>query len=170
MERALETPKIAGMRRKGTKRIRTKIRRISLHQVQREYKKNKDAVGVIWIRKTREGSVELYPECYKDYDDLFREPDKSTLPTHQAWDHEINIKEGHELKARPVYPIPYNQRGELEDYLKKNLKKRFIRASGSPMASPVLFVRKKNGKLRLCVDFRHLNNATIRNEYPLPRI
>ena len=58
----------------------------------------------------------------------------------------------------------------LREYLETNLEKGYIRPSESEFASPVLFVPKKNGKLRLCVDYRHLNSATIRNQYPLPLI
>ena len=58
----------------------------------------------------------------------------------------------------------------LREYLETNLEKGYIRPSESEFASPVLFVPKKNGKLRLCVDYRHLNGATIRNQYPLPLI
>jgi hypothetical protein len=50
------------------------------------------------------------------------------------------------------------------------LKKRYIRPSVSPWGAPVLFVKKKDGTLRLCIDFRQLNKYTIKNKYPLTRI
>ena len=50
------------------------------------------------------------------------------------------------------------------------LQKGFIRPSASPWGAPVLFVRKKDGSLRLCIDYRKLNQATIKNKYPLPHI
>ena len=58
----------------------------------------------------------------------------------------------------------------LREYIDKNLKRRFIQESKSKFAAPILFVPKKNGKLRLCVDYRMLNNATKKNRYPLPLI
>ncbi|KAF4476546.1 Transposon Tf2-9 polyprotein [Colletotrichum fructicola Nara gc5] len=58
----------------------------------------------------------------------------------------------------------------LDQYLEENLKKGYIRPSTSPAGSPILFVPKKNGKLRLCVDYRMLNEMTIKNRYPLPLI
>ena len=58
----------------------------------------------------------------------------------------------------------------LKKYLEDHLKKDFIKASSSPVASPVLFVKKPNGGLRLCVDYRALNALTTKNQYPLPLI
>jgi hypothetical protein len=55
----------------------------------------------------------------------------------------------------------------LRKFLEKNLFKGFIRASLSPVASPVLFAKKPNRKLRFCVDYRALNTITIKNRYPL---
>jgi hypothetical protein len=60
--------------------------------------------------------------------------------------------------------------GVLREYINKNLKKGFIRESKSPAGSPILFILKKNGSLRLCIDYRGLNAITIKNRYPLPNI
>jgi hypothetical protein len=54
--------------------------------------------------------------------------------------------------------------------LEELLKKGYIRPSVSPWGAPVLFVKKKDGTLRLCIDFRQLNKVTVKNKYPLPRI
>ena len=54
--------------------------------------------------------------------------------------------------------------------MKELLDKGFIRPSTSPWGAPVLFVKKKDGSLRLCIDYRQLNKVTIKNKYPLPRI
>ena len=59
---------------------------------------------------------------------------------------------------------------ELKAQLKDLLEKGFIRPSSSPWGAPVLFVRKKDGSLRMCIDYRQLNKVTIKNKYPLPRI
>ena len=59
---------------------------------------------------------------------------------------------------------------ELKLQLQELLEKRFIRPSVSPWGAPVLFVKKKDGTLRLCIDYRQLNKLTIKNKYPLPRI
>ena len=58
----------------------------------------------------------------------------------------------------------------LKSYIDEMLSKGFIRTSNSPIGAPVLFVKKKNGTLRLCVDYRALNKITVKNRYPLPLI
>jgi len=60
--------------------------------------------------------------------------------------------------------------GELKTQLEELLEKQFIRPSVSPWGAPVLLVKKKDGSMRLCVDYRQLNKVTIKNRYPLPRI
>jgi hypothetical protein len=69
-----------------------------------------------------------------------------------------------------VYPLNEEQRATLKEYIRDELKKGHIRPSTSPAGYPILFVPKKNGKLRLCVDYRQLNDITIKNRHPLPLI
>ena len=59
---------------------------------------------------------------------------------------------------------------ELKAQLQELLSKGFIRPSASPWGAPVLFVKKKDGSFRMCIDYRQLNKVTIKNKYPLPRI
>ena len=59
---------------------------------------------------------------------------------------------------------------ELEAQLQELLGKGFIRPNASPWGAPVLFVKKKDGSLRICIDYRQLNKVTIKNKYPIPRI
>jgi len=59
---------------------------------------------------------------------------------------------------------------ELKTQLEELLDKGYIRPSVSPWGAPVLFVKKKDGSLRLCIDYRELNKVTVKNRYPLPRI
>jgi hypothetical protein len=76
--------------------------------------------------------------------------------------------------AGPVAKSPYRMLSDELDELKKQLKKLleqgFVRPSASPWGSPVLFVEKKDGTKRMCIDYRTLNSMTIKNKYPLPRI
>ena len=59
---------------------------------------------------------------------------------------------------------------ELKTQLQELLDKGLIQPSVSPWGAPVLFVKKKDGSLRLCIDYRELNQVTVKNKYPLPRI
>ena len=59
---------------------------------------------------------------------------------------------------------------ELKKLLKILLDKDFIRPSFSPWGAPVLFIKKKDGSLRMCIDYRQLNKVTFKNKYPIPRI
>ncbi|GKA79352.1 hypothetical protein Tco_0785948 [Tanacetum coccineum] len=78
------------------------------------------------------------------------------------------------LGAEPISKAPYRmapiELKELKDQLQELLERGFIRPSVSPWGAPVLFVKKKDGSMRLCIDYRELNKITIRNRYPLPRI
>nr|GFB90127.1 putative reverse transcriptase domain-containing protein [Tanacetum cinerariifolium] len=76
--------------------------------------------------------------------------------------------------AAPVACAPYRltpfEMKELSDQLKELSKKGFIRPSSSPWGAPILFVKKKDGSFRMCIDYQELNKLTIKNRYPLPRI
>ncbi|GJW89545.1 putative nucleotidyltransferase, ribonuclease H [Tanacetum coccineum] len=76
--------------------------------------------------------------------------------------------------AEPISKAPYRmapiELKELKDQLQELLERGFIRPSVSPWGAPILFVKKKDGSMRLCIDYRELNKITIRNRYPLPRI
>jgi hypothetical protein len=74
----------------------------------------------------------------------------------------------------PIFKIPYrmvaNQLVKLKEQLQELLDKGYIRPSASPWGAPVIFVPKKDGTSRMCVDYHSLNEVTIKNKYPLPRI
>ena len=112
------------------------------------------------------------PAAYKEYEHLFREGPRTTeaLPKHKPWDHEIPIEPGKVPTFGPIYQLSEKELKVLKEYIDENLAKGFIRPSTSSTASPVLFVPKKDGSLRLCVDFRQLNNITIKDRYALPLI
>jgi hypothetical protein len=72
--------------------------------------------------------------------------------------------------AKRPYRMPPKELAELKTQLQELLDKGYIRPSSSPWGCPALFVKNKDGSLRLCVDYRPLNAVTIKNKYPLPRI
>jgi hypothetical protein len=80
------------------------------------------------------------------------------------------LKEGLTPPFGPLYSLSRHELEALKEWLEENLSKGFIRTSSSPAASPILFVKKGDGSLRLCVDYRGLNEGTIKDRYPLPLI
>jgi hypothetical protein len=82
----------------------------------------------------------------------------------------IDLKPGTEPIARMPYRMSTPELQELRMQLKELLDLGLIRPSVSPWGAPVIFIRKKDGSWRLCIDYRQLNKATIKNQYPLPRI
>ena len=95
---------------------------------------------------------------------------RTELPKHQEWDHAIELEPGAQLRTGPIYQMSLPEQKAIKEYIEENLKRGFIRPSKSQFGSPVLFVPKKDGKLRLCVDYRQLNKVTIKNKYLIPLI
>ena len=113
---------------------------------------------------------ELVPEDYHSYLPLFKKAIAETLPPHRPYDHKIPLQEGFTPPFGPLYSLSRPELQSLREWIDENLSKGFIRASSSPAGAPILFVKKKDGSLRLCVDYRGLNAGTIKNRYPLPLI
>ena len=110
------------------------------------------------------------PPEYQEFRSLFSEKEANKLPPHRPGDHRIPLREGTAPSFGPLYSLSRQELEALRNWLDDNLKKGFIRTSSSPAGSPILFVKKKDGSLRLCVDYRDLNEKTIKNQYPLPLI
>ena len=113
---------------------------------------------------------DIVPPQYQKYKEVFSEKEADSLPKHGPFDHSIPIMEGENPPFGPIYPLSKVELNTLSEYLDENLKKGFIRKSSSPAGAPILFVKKKDGSLRLCVDYRGLNKITTKNRYPLPLI
>lgn len=85
-------------------------------------------------------------------------------------DHAIDLVPGSSPAMGPVYRHAPPEMEELRKQLEELTEKGFIEPSVSPFGAPVLFVKKKDGSLRMCIDYRKLNTITVKNSYPLPRI
>ncbi|KAJ1588629.1 hypothetical protein NDA11_002950 [Ustilago hordei] len=110
------------------------------------------------------------PKPYQHLRDVFDEVEADKLPHHTEHDLHLELTEGGKPPQGPLYLKGPKEMSELRRYLDENLEKGFIRPSKSPARSPVLFVPKKDGGLRLCVDYRGLNEITVKNRAPLPLI
>nr|XP_048330622.1 uncharacterized protein LOC125422597 [Ziziphus jujuba var. spinosa] len=105
----------------------------------------------------------------KDFSDVFPD-DLPGLPPELEIDFPIELVPGTAPISLPPYRMAPAKLKELKAQLQELVDRGFIKPSVSPWGAPVLFVKKKDGTWRLCVDYRQLNKATIRNKYPLPRI
>src|SRR5208282_4963432 len=90
------------------------------------------------------------------------------LPEQGGFEHAIDTIDS--PPYGPLYNLSELQLAALREYLSDALRKRWIRPSVSPAGAPILFVPKKDGGLRLCVDYRGLNKVTVKNRHPLPLI
>ncbi|KAF7342823.1 Reverse transcriptase-RNase H-integrase [Mycena sanguinolenta] len=110
------------------------------------------------------------PEHFYEYEDVFSKESFDVLPNRKPWDHAIElIPESKPVNCK-VYPLSPAEQKQMDEFIAENLATGRIRPSKSPMASPVFFVKKKDGSLRLVQDYRALNNMTVKNRYPLPLI
>jgi hypothetical protein len=92
------------------------------------------------------------------------------LPPDRDVEFVIELMPGAGPIAKSLYRMSSEELDELKKQLKKLLEQGFVRPSASPWGSPVLFMEKKDGTKRMCIDYRTLNSMTIKNKYPLPRI
>jgi hypothetical protein len=105
----------------------------------------------------------------REFADVF--PDElSGMPPDRDVEFVIELHPGTAPISKRPYHMPPKEFTELKTQLQELLDKGYIRPSSSPWGCPALFVKKKDGSLRLCVDYRPLNALTIKNKYPLPRI
>jgi hypothetical protein len=104
-----------------------------------------------------------------EFPDVFPE-DLPGLPPEREVEFVIKLKPGTTPISRRSYRMPPNELAELKTQLQDLLEKGFIRPSSSPWGCPAIFVKKKDQMLRMCMDYRPLNEVTIKNKYPLPQI
>ncbi|GJS20471.1 putative reverse transcriptase domain-containing protein [Tanacetum coccineum] len=92
------------------------------------------------------------------------------LPPTRQVEFQIHLIPGAAPVARAPYQLAPSEMKELLDQLQELSDKGFIRPSSSPWGDSILFVKKKDGSFRMCIDYRELNKLTVKNHYPLPRI
>eukprot|EP00253_Pinus_taeda_P023407 PITA_23407 len=105
----------------------------------------------------------------QEFTDVFQE-EIPGLPPQRNIDFTIELIPGAAPVSRAPYRMSTPELTELKMQLQELLDKEYIRPSVSPWGAPVLFVKKKDGTLRMCIDYRQLNKLTIKNKYPLPQI
>ncbi|MBW0533710.1 hypothetical protein O181_073425 [Austropuccinia psidii MF-1] len=111
--------------------------------------------------------LKVVPPSYNQYLDVFFKVKAEKLPPHCACDHHIKL-EGLLPPVGVIYSLLKHESETLKAYISENVEKGFIRPSSSSTGAPVFFVKKKDGGLCLCVDYRKLNAFTSKNRYPVP--
>ena len=97
-------------------------------------------------------------------------PVPAGLPSKRAVDHKIKLEPNSHPPFKATYRMSFTELEEVKKQLQELLDKGFIQPSASPYGAPILFVRKPDGSLRMCVDYRALNQQTVKDRYSLPRI
>jgi hypothetical protein len=120
---------------------------------------------------TREQILAKLPLNYADFVDVFSKSQNNELPPYRSSDHKIELlPDATPLRAHPLYSMSTEQLVAFKEYLTENFRKEWIIPSGAEYNSPVLFAKKPNDGLRLCVNYRKLNTRTRKNTYSLPLI
>jgi hypothetical protein len=141
------------------------------HVIKHMTKQDTDHVtSSVIIHKVQADDGSWIPSTYRDFLDIFSKKKNETLPPHRPTDHAIDLEVDAKLPYRQIYSLSEVELKALKAYIETNLASGFIRRSSLPAASPILFVKKKDGSLRLCVNYRARNHASVKTHYPLPLI
>ena len=167
---------------------KNKITLATMNQIKRQAAKNKN-LFLVYVYCLEDGSIDRIEqrECnsistnnktidhdiellLSKYKDVFPDDLPIGLPPSRSIDHKIDIIPGSSIPSLSTYRMSPTELDELKKHLNDLVSHGFIRVSKSPFGAPVLFVKKKDGSIRMCVDYRALNKITIKNKYPLPRV
>lgn len=146
---------------------------VSALQLQKAWKQGGELFALHLLQSPNTSDSQPIPSpvqsLISEFSDIFEEL-PSGLPPEREVQHDIPLKPGAVPTARPVYRMSESELQELKSQLDELLQKGFIQPSTSPYGAPILFVKKKDGSMRMCIDYRSLNSSTIKNSYALPRI
>ncbi len=126
------------------------------------------AVSSVSVFQEEPGDLFGVPEEYHDLRAVFSRSRATSLPPHRPYDCSIELLPGTMPPRGRLYSLSVPERGALENYLTESLAAGIIVPSSSPAGAGFFFVKKKDGSLRPCIDYRGLNDMTVKNRYPLP--
>jgi hypothetical protein len=112
-------------------------------------------------------NLESVPPEYHDFADVFSKARADQLTPHHPYDLKINLAEGTEPPLRPMYSLSQSELQTLWEWIDENLASGFICLSSSLHGTLILFIKKKDGLLHLCINFCGLNQITKKDHYPL---
>lgn len=113
---------------------------------------------------------EKIPPEYHDFMELFSKTKAAGLPPHRDYDCTINLLPGTSPPRGRIYPLSAKEQNAMEEYIQEALEQGYIVHSTSPAAAGFFLVENKDGGLRPCIDYRGLNNISVKYPYPLPLI
>jgi len=113
---------------------------------------------------------EMVPKKFLKWKKVFGKVESEKMLTRKVWDYAIDLKETFKPQKRRIYPLSKNERKEVQNFVKDQLRKGYIRLSKSPQTSPVFFVSKKDRSKQMVMDYHNLNDQTVKNNYLLPLI
>ena len=122
------------------------------------------------VAKSEVEAKKLVLEKFHKWIKVFDKKQSERMPTRKLWNHAIDMKEGFIPRKEKVYPLSREEREEMREFVKKQLRKGYIQLSKSLQMAPVFFVGKKDGKKRMVQDYYYFNEWMIKNNYPLPLI
>ncbi|GJU58852.1 putative reverse transcriptase domain-containing protein [Tanacetum coccineum] len=158
---------------KGVREKKSKLNIISCEKAQKYMEKGCQLfLAQVTVKENKDKSDEKRLEdvpTVRDFPEVFPE-DLPGLPPARQVEFQIDLVPGAAPVARAPYRLAPSEMEELSTQLQELSDKGFIRPSSSPWGAPVLFVKKKDGSFRMCIDYRELNKLTVKNRYPLPRI
>ncbi len=117
-----------------------------------------------------DGDAQALPNVYKDLMIAFSRAKASQLPPHRPSDCAIDLLPDTIPPRGRIFPLSRPESEAMNNYIQEELTKGFIRASTSPASAGFFFVKKKGGDLRPCIDYRGLNEITVKFQYPLPLV
>jgi hypothetical protein len=127
-------------------------------------------VGFVGKNAVEQPIMGQMPPQYAEFSDVASEDNARILAEHAPHDLAIEIIPGSQPPHRPLYNLSATELELLRKYVTEYLSRGWIRRSKSPAGAPILFAKKKDGGMRLCVDYRGLNKITLKNRHPLPLI
>lgn len=162
------------------KRERTEFAKLNLisHKQVKRMKKNIGALFLVVVKSVTQhtsNNIESkastqVKQLLHEFNDVFPKDLPIGLPPTRDIDHRIELVPGSTPPSQATYRMSPKELDELKKQLQELSDHGFIQPSKSPYGAPVLFVKKKDGSIRMCIDYRALNKVTIKNKYPLPRI
>ena len=138
-----------------------------IYSIENDNEKKEEENG---IEKPYANTEELRNKLYNEFSNTITNDPPMHLPPKRNLTHRIILIEPNKNVYRKQYKLSHQEKIELNKQVEALLAQGFVRPSASPFNSPVLFVKKKDGTMRLCIDYRILNNNTVKDKFPIPRI